>query len=660
MARTRTHTRRTPKSNPRGILHVHPAGYGFVLTAEGEFFIPEKHMRGAFDGDEVEVAPMKAGGNGAGGANGDRERMTGRRDGKVVAILSRAHAEIVGRVEVAEPFAVVIPADPRITHDIFTMRADAPDVPDGAVVRVTMVTYPDRNSAATGVITEVLAGDADEAAVDIILARYHVDTAFSEGALAEAKAARLDVEGALAAGYRDLRGRVAFTIDPEDAKDYDDAVSFEVREDGARVVGVHIADVSAYVAGDSALDADARRRATSVYAVDRVIPMLPEELSNGLCSLVAGEDRLTMTVDMVLDGAARVISADIYPAVIRSSARLTYAQAQAVIDGEIPDEVPNPVAERILALHRVARGRVALADARGALDFDRAEAKVQLDAAGTPVGVTLRRKTDATSLIEECMIMANVTVAEFLVAREQPGAFRVHERPDADALAGLIPVFSRFAFFRLIDRDLFCMGDPGTLRRTLTLARGTEASEVVSMALLRAMKRAVYKPTCDGHYGLALERYCHFTSPIRRYPDLIVHRMAKAALGREQSGLGAQIAALPALCAHSSQMETVAEECARETQELKLIEYLGRFVGEEFDGVISGVTARGLYVRLENTAEGMLSTDDLGSEYFSLDVARQCLTGESTAIEYHLGDRLRVILVEADPRTRALRFKPAK
>ena len=561
-------------------------------------------------------------------------------------------------MEVAEPFAVVVPADPRITHDIFTMRADAPDVPDGAVVRVTMVTYPDRNSAATGVITEVLASDADVAAVDLILARYHLEKPFSAAAKAEAGAARLDVEAVLARGYRDIRDRGMFTIDPEDAKDFDDAVSFSLDGEGRRHVGVHIADVSAYVPWDSALDAEAKQRATSVYAVDRVIPMLPEELSNGLCSLVPHEDRLCMTVDMILDGGARVTAVDIYPAVMRSAARLTYAQAQEVIDGAGEDLAPQ-VRDAILGLHGVARQRVALAAARGALDFDRAEAKVQLDENDVPTGVALRRKTAATSLIEECMIMANVAVAEILVAKQQPAAFRVHEAPDADSLASLLPVFSRFAFFRLVDRELFCMGEPVTIRRTLELAGGTEASEVVSMAMLRAMKRAVYKPACEGHYGLALERYCHFTSLIRRYPDLIVHRALKAALGYAVLGVSAQSAALPALCAHSSQMEAMAEECARETQELKLIEYLGRFVGETFDGVISGVTARGLYVRLENTAEGMLSTDDLGREYFSLDVALQCLTGGSTGIEYHLGDAIRVVLAEADPRTRTLRFKRA-
>ena len=653
MSRNRSAARRTPKANPRGVLRVHPAGYGFVLTAEGEFFIADKFMKGAFDGDLVEIAPLKV----------DRERTRGenpRRDGKVVAILERAHTEIVGRVEVAEPFAVVIPADPHITHDIFTMRADAPDVPDGAIVRVAMVTYPDRNSAATGHITEVLATDAQVAAVDLILARYHLEGDFPEGAKAEARAACLDADGALARGYRDIRDRTVFSIDPDDAKDYDDAVSFWTTPDGKRHVGVHIADVSAYVPWDSALDAEAKRRATSVYAVDRVIPMLPEELSNGLCSLVAGEDRLCMTVDMTLDSHARVTAADIYPAVMRSRARLTYGRAQQVIDGESPDEVPETVAQAILALHAVARGRVALAAARGALDFDREEAKVRLDEKGVPVEVVLRRKSAATSLIEECMIMANVAVAEFLSARQHPGAFRVHERPDVDALGGLLPVFSRFAWFRGTDTELFCMGDPSTIAKVLVRAHESDAFEVVSMLLLRAMKRAQYRPTDDGHYGLGLEHYCHFTSPIRRYPDLMVHRMVKQALGLSQPAFGSQVAALPALCQHSSDMEQVAEDTARDIQEYKLIEFMQKDVGQRFRGIIAGVSAHCLYVRLDNTAEGTVSFADMGNEYFGLDARQYLLRGESTAREYRLGDALDVVLLEADPKTRTLRFKPAR
>ena len=652
MSRNRSHARRTPKANPRGILRVHPAGYGFVLTAEGEFFIPEKYTKGAFDGDVVEVAPLKV-------DHGKTEHGPGRRDGRVIGVLERAHTSVVGRVEVAEPFAVVIPADPHLTHDIFTMRADAPDVPDGAVVRVTMVTYPDRNSAATGVITEVLATDAKVAAIDLILARYHLEGDFPDAAKAEARAARLDVEAALAGTYRDIRDRVVFTIDPEDAKDYDDAVSIEALADGRHRIGVHIADVSAYVAWDSALDAEAKRRATSVYAVDRVIPMLPEELSNGLCSLVAGEDRLCLTVDMVLDGAGRVTEADIYPAVMRSRARLTYAQAQAVIEGGDVPEVPPEVAARIPELDKAAGQRRILAAGRGRLDFDRPEAKVQLDAKGAPVGIFLRRTTRATSLIEECMIMANVAVAEFLAARSISGAFRVHGHPDADSLAALLPVLERFAWLAGIDRELFAMGEPHVLAEVLARAKARDAADVVTMLLLRAMKRAQYRPADEGHYGLALPHYCHFTSPIRRYPDLIVHRAVKQALGMAQPGFAAQTAALPVLCAHASDMEQVAEDAARDTQEYKIIEYLQRFLGQAFDAVISGVTAHCLYVRLTNTAEGTISFADLGGEYFSLEPATFTVTGESTLLRYRLGDAIRVVLLEADPASRTLRFKPA-
>ena len=651
VGRKRSGTRREPRANPRGSIRVHPSGYGFVLTAEGEFFIAEKHMLGAFDGDVVEIAPLKV-------DRGKTREDNPRREGRVVAILDRAHAEIVGRVEVAEPFAVVIPADPHITHDIFTMRADAPDVPDGAIVRVAMITYPDRHSAATGHITEVLAADAQLAAVDLILARYHLDRDFPEAAKAEAKAARLDVEAAFSRGYRDIRDRGMFTIDPDDARDYDDAVSFWVDAAGTRHVGVHIADVSAYVPWESALDSSAKQRATSVYAVDRVIPMLPEELSCGLCSLVPFEDRLCMTVDMTLDGEARILQADIYPAVMRSVARLTYDQAQAVIEGAGEDVAPD-VRAAIRGLSGVARERAVLAHARGALDFDRAEAKVRLDGSGTPTEVVLRRKTAATSLIEECMIMANVAVAEFLDSRQHPGAFRVHERPDVDALAGLVPVLSRFVWFKGIDEELFCLGDAATLQRVLARAHESDAFEVVSMLLLRAMKRAQYRAQDDGHYGLGLSQYCHFTSPIRRYPDLMVHRLLKHALGMDCEGFSEQVGALAALCQHSSEMEQVAEDAARDTQEYKLVEYLQRFVGQSFDAVISGVSAHCLYVRLPNTAEGSVLLSDLGNEYFSLDVVRHLVEGESSARQFRLGDSVRVTLVEADPRTRSLRFKPA-
>ncbi len=662
MSRNRNNARRTPKSNPRGVLRVHPEGYGFVLTAEGEFYVASSAMKGAFDGDLVEVAPLKPVGKKGDDERHGSGRLPERRGAKVVQVLDRAHASIVGRVEVAEPFAIVIPADPHITHDIFTMRAEAPDVPEGAIVRVTMVTYPDRNSAATGVITEVISGSEDAAAIDMILARYHLDKPFAPEVLEEAEAQRLDVEGALRRGYRDLRDRLVFTIDPTDAKDYDDAVSCEPLDHGCYRVGVHIADVSAYVAWDGALDTEARMRGTSVYAVDRVIPMLPEALSNDLCSLVAGQPRLTMTVDMVVDGQGKVKSADIYPAVIQSAARLTYDEAQAVItdSGKGSQDVSAEVAQTILQLHKIAKKRLALAEARGALDFNRAEAKVKLDASGAPVDVVLRRKTDATSLIEECMIMANEAVATFLGERQTPGAFRVHEAPDAVSLDALVPTFARFAWFADIDRELFVMGDHRTLARVLTLAQGSAQAEVATMLLLRAMKRACYRASDDGHYGLALEHYAHFTSPIRRYPDLLVHRAVKCALGMGDGHAEARNAALATMCAHSSQMETVAEDAARETQEYKLIEYLQRFVGQTFPGVISGVTARCVYVRLENTAEGMVSFGDLGHEYFSYDATEQLLLGESTGKVYRLGDTLRVTITEANPKTRTLRFKPAK
>lgn len=352
MGRTRSHTRLHPRSNPRGVLSVRGGGFGFVQTAEGEFFVPESKMAGAFDGDLVEVAPLPVQ---SGRKKQPHERKADLRAGekpaaRVLRVVDRAHDTLVGRYEVAEPFGVVVPEDANIPYDIFTMRADRPDIEDGSLVRVRITTFPSRNTAATGVIEEVLGlADDEHAAVDVVIARHKLETVFSEGALSEARSAVLNEDGALASGYRDLRERFTFTIDPADARDFDDAVSLEpvstcgvgtgirvVDERGLGVarwrLGVHIADVAHYVPWNSSLDLDARRRATSVYLVDRVIPMLPDELSGDLCSLKPDEVRRTMTADLYLDDRARLVAYDLYPALIRSHARLSYEEAQALLD----------------------------------------------------------------------------------------------------------------------------------------------------------------------------------------------------------------------------------------------------------------------------------------------------------------------------------------
>lgn len=651
-------TRRNPRSNPRGALRVTAAGYGFVQTAEGEFFIPSSKMAGAFDGDMVEIAPTHVNPqhkqpHKAHGKQGDKP------SGRVVRVVNRAHESIVGRYEVAEPFGVVVPEDRRIPYDIFTMRKDYPHVQDGDAVRVRIATYPSRNEAATGIIEEVIGRAEDEdLAIDMIIARHKLETAFSDASIEQAAKAEVDVAGALGEGYRDLRDRFVFTIDPADARDFDDAISID-EVDGLVRVGVHIADVSHYVAWNSPIDFDARRRATSVYLVDRVIPMLPEGLSNDVCSLKPGEPRRAMTADMFLDGSFQVKRAAFYPSVIESKARLSYEEAQGSLDGVGGASIDEVLAGKLRRLHEVACG---LADARrraGGIDFDTTEAKVKLDSDGCPEEIVLRRRTDATEMIEEAMVLANNQVASYLSERGFPSVYRVHEPPSPESLAELIPVLQEFDYLKTVSASAFSAGSPTAIQAVLGRAAGRPEAELVSTLVLRAMKRAEYKSECGGHFGLASDAYTHFTSPIRRYPDLIVHRMLKAQLFGKPGTFEQQVHSLAWLAKHSSEMERIAEAAARESQEYKMIEYLSRDVGRTFDAVIAGVASYGFFVRLENTAEGLVPLKELGAEYFALDARRHQLVGQESATVYRLGQRVRVVLEAAYPRERKLDFRLA-
>lgn len=657
---------------------VRGGGFGFVQAAEGEYFVSSHDMNGAFDGDLVELVPIsrkgarRGAGRHAGGAQGPGERPAAR----VLRVLERAHDTVIGRYEVAEPFGVVVPEDTRIPYDIFTMRAENPDIQDGSLVRVRIVQFPTRKTAATGVIEEVIGQEGDaRIGIDLIMAKNKLETEFSEAALEQARTASLDELGALAQGYRDLRNRFIFTVDPIDARDFDDAVSLDMLDGnvafagvagaprGAKWrLGVHIADVAHYVSWDSSLDLDARRRATSVYLADRVIPMLPHELSNDLCSLKPHELRRSMTVDLYLNSAADVLGYDIYPALIQSAARLTYEQAQAMLEdsfGDAGDLPLDQLTERLKLLSLVAKKRSAKRKQAGGIDFATVEAKVKLDEEGVPVDVVMRRKTDATELIEEAMILANETVASHLESREFPCMYRVHERPSADALDTLVPVFQEFPWFTEDMALRLMTGNPRTIQSILDASSGRSEEELVSSLVLRSMKRALYKTENEGHYGLASKAYAHFTSPIRRYPDLVVHRMLKAQLGKRPEKFGSEVSAMPWIAEHSSEMERIADTAARESQELKIIEYLERFVGESFSGVVSGVATYGLYVRLDNTAEGFLPVRMLGGEYFSFDPRRWCLCGQDTGKTYRLGQRVAVVLIAADARERKLEFRLA-
>lgn len=676
MARRSSKARRHPKSRPQGVIELNPRGFGFVKTAEGEFFIPASKTLGAFPGDLVEVSRISSHKDSRKHHSDDFASKNRRPTGRVTKILMRANETIFGHYEIAEPFGIVIPEDPRIPYDIFTLHRNNPDVHDGDVVEVRITEFPSRNTSATGVIEQVLGHAGDSSIeVDLIIAQYQLETEFSSAALDEAESLSMDLDWALSHGYRDIRDRFIFTIDPIDARDYDDALSFESR-DGLYHVGVHIADVSHYVAYNSSLDLDASKRATSVYLVDRVLPMLPEKISNNLCSLVSGKPRLTMSVDITLKPDGGVVGFEVYPAIIQSKARLSYDQAEALLGDskkkalenfrscDVPqgaisldDDTVLRLRDTIVSLRTVAKTLFSVRYQKGCMDFDRVEARVKLDENDKPIGIMYRRRTDATQIVEECMILANTTVATWLVSQAMPCVFRVHDTPDSLSLASLYKILQEFTLFKNIDKQAFCDGEPHTLQQALRLVQNTTAQELFNSLLLRSMKRAVYSTENSAHYGLALDCYCHFTSPIRRYPDLLVHRMCKEKLFGHTSTFEAQKNALSWLAEHSSKMERVADKASQESQLVKIIEYLQGFIGQEFDTVIANVSTFGVTLRMDNTAQGLLPLDDLGDEYFSYDPERFTLTGADTGVVYRLGQSMKAILVEANPRRRILRFK---
>ncbi len=679
MARRSSKARRHPKARPQGILDLNEQGFGFVKTAEGEFFVPASKVNGAFPGDMVEIARL----------SGDHHEkpLAGRRPtARVTKVLLRARDTLIGCYEVAEPFGVVVPEDPAIPYDVFTLRRDAPEVEHGAIVEVQIQEFPTRHTAATGRVVRVL-GDSDDVdiAIDLIIAEHQFETQFSPLALQEAQACKDDTERAIVQGYRDLRSSFVITIDPVSARDFDDAISI-TREGDGYCLGVHIADVSQYVPFNSSIDLDARRRATSVYLVDRVLPMLPERLSNDLCSLIPSVPRCAVSVEAHISRDGAIASYEVFPSVIRSSMRLSYDQAQFLL--RMPTDADDTMRRQALASCEVPQGALPLSNisadtlghahetcqlldqvahilfARrkraGCMDFDRIEAKARLDENRRPVEIQYRRRSDATQMIEEAMILANHLVAEWLLSKDMPAVFRVHGAPDGEALHALYQILQEFPQLHDIDKQLFCDGHPYTLQEVLRRVEQTPQQELVHSLVLRAMKRALYQAEVDSHYGLALETYCHFTSPIRRYPDLLVHRMCKEVFFGHSSTYEAQKNALSWMAEHSSKMEREDDKAARDSQLVKIVEYLERDIGTIFDGVITQVSTFGVRVRLECSASGLISLDDLGDEYFSYDAQRHVLTGVDTGCTYRLGQSMKVRLVGIHPRERRVDLKRIK
>lgn len=448
-----------------------------------------------------------------------------------------------------------------------------------------------------------------------------------------------------------------------------DGAKLVARGDALWRLGVHIADVSHYVPWGASVDLNARRRATSVYLVDRVLPMLPEKLSNDVCSLKPHEERRAVSVDLFLDAQGRVVDMDASPSVIRSRARLAYGWVQHALEAQREGEhdaalacikeaagpASEAVLERLVHLDEIAHKLHAARIARGGMDFESEEAKVRLDAQGRPVSVDVRVKTDATSLVEEAMIAANEAVARYLRDAKVSSIYRVHDAPSSTDLVDLKPILQEFGYDKRVSMTRFCSGDPFAIQEVLAAAQGRREEYLVSSLIVRAMRRAVYCDACGPHFGLASEAYTHFTSPIRRYPDLMVHRMLKCALFGRSEETSAIEAAMNQIAQHSSEAERTAEAAARESQELKIYELLEQHVGEEADGIVSGVVSAGFFVRLADTTEGFVALRAAG-EYWMLDAQRRTLTGSDSGGVIRLGMRVRVRIKDVRPLERRADF----
>lgn len=639
-----------------------------VETAEGVYRLGSRSMREAMPGDRVYVSLHR----GKGGA----------RRAVVEHVIDRAVAAIVGVFEPAGPLGAVRPLDARIKQDFFVLPADDSPrrlgVEPGDIVSARIVDYPSRTES--GVVTlERRIGDANEPSLGIecVMARYGLVDGYPQAAVDEAASLAVDVEGALADPLRrDIRDRFAITIDPVDARDFDDAISVARTVRGGWMLGVHIADVSHYVDWESAIDLEARRRSTSVYLADRVLPMLPERLCNDLCSLQPDEDRLAFTVDIELDAQGRVRTYEPYPSVIRSRVRMDYGAADALLregepDGAALDAAARGRAELAVEAARangvdlraflrnadaLARVRREIRRKRGSIDFDTPEVHVLLDEAGMPVDIVTRERTAATSLVEEAMLLANECVAEFLADRDLVSAYRVHEDPSPDSLASAAKTLTELGAVEGGLAAGIMLGDPRAINAAVEDVAGTAFAPQVNALLLRAQQRAVYKSHNEGHYALGARAYCHFTSPIRRYPDLIAHRVLKVALAKHElgkkealiraprlTGKGPQAleAICPRLCRQASDNERAADAAANASQKVKVAQLYASRIGERDTGTVSWISDLGAFVRLDATgAEGLVRMNALGAEWWDFDDVRLTLTGESTGTRVGLGCRV--------------------
>ena len=632
-----------------GTFTAHPKGFGFVTIQDEseDIFIPETKVNGAMHMDTVEVIVSPA--------------ATGRRrEGTVVKIVERGMKQVVCTYEQSKTFGFGVPDNTKFAKDIFIPQERSKGAVSGHKVVVEITNYGVNGKNPEGKVVEIL-GHINDPGVDIlsIVRAYGLPVEFSEKIMHQVENVAHEVSSADMAGRKDLRDWQMVTIDGEDAKDLDDAVSLTMDGDNY-VLGVHIADVTNYVQEHSALDVEALKRGTSVYLVDRVIPMLPHALSNGICSLNAGENRLALSCIMTINPKGEVIDHEIAETVICVDRRMSYtnvkkilADHDAAMIAEYEELVPMFLRmETLSAILRKKRMK------RGAIDFDFPETKVVLDEQGVPVAIKPYERNVATKIIEDFMLIANETVAQDYFWQDAPFLYRTHEKPDSEKIHKLSTFINNFGYSIHIGSDEV---HPKELQKLLEKIEGTDQEGLISRLTLRSMKQARYSPICSGHFGLAANYYCHFTSPIRRYPDLQIHRIIKENLrGRFNEARRTHYEAiLPEVAKHTSEMERRADEAERETIKQKKVEYMEGHIGEVFSGVISGVTEWGFFVELANTVEGLVRVTSLTDDFYEYYEDSYELVGQATNRRYKLGQRIRVRVERADRLMRTIDFSIA-
>ncbi len=626
-------------------------GFGFVIPDDNnmeDLFIQMDHLNGVMHGDRVVARITKY------------PESSRRAEGEIIKILTRANSRIVGVFDRSGSLGFVIPDHRKIKGDIIIPLDKSMDAVPRQKVIVEITRYPEAERNAEGRITEIL-GDSQEAGVDVlsIIRTYNIPVEFPEAVIAEAKAIAQELSPDDLKNRRDLRNLTMVTIDGEDARDLDDAVSLEMRENGIYRLGVHIADVAHYVKEGSALDDEALKRGTSVYFPDRVIPMLPKELSNGICSLNPQVDRLAFSVMMDIDSLGRVVNHDIFESVIHTTERMTYTAVYKILEEEDETLIERyrplvPMFEKMKELALILRKKRSL---RGAIDFDFEEAKIIVDENGKPIDIKRYPITIANKIIEEFMLLCNETVSEHFYWANIPFVYRIHEDPDPEKIESLNTFLFNFG------QRIKGSGNvhPRALQDVLEKVKGTPQERMISTMMLRSLQKARYSNEHEWHFGLAANYYSHFTSPIRRYPDLIIHRIMKEYIHQrlDERRHEHYAAILPEITKQCSERERNAEEAERDCDDLKKAEYMQQHLMETFTGVVSGITAFGMFVELENTIEGLVRLSSMDDDYYRYDEKQYCLIGERTGNIYRIGDTIDIIVARSSPESRQIDFIPA-